>query len=433
MFFVRIKRAIEDPSRIKRAIQRRMPGILYSGRRAISKKINYNGLDLFKKEFRKTESGKNALVQEKLAREVFSESPWMIPIIEEGHDWITMPYLPEESRLDHAINGMDESTVKVVLNKALSILLDIHKECYYHGDFHGKNLFWYKEELLLCDYECMGRYKNGQRPPFPESFDVSGSLKGIKSLMNPDSPKMYFSALTSSNVALCALTGVSLKDAMEEFVIWLKAELRKVCAEFQSRGGRHSIRAARIYGSFSLSFLCVEPHEAQRNCAKRLAQFGIEESELKGYSLLDLGCNAGGMIFESQKYGPAISLGVEYDGDKVRVANRIAAFNGLNGVEFIQANIDKLVVSDLSQQTYDVVYCFALIEHLKDRNRLFRLLGAVTDRVLFFEGNSHTPGEEIKSKLMENGFVTVQSAGICGDDCMSDNNCRLMYVAKKNG
>ena len=429
--FARIKRAIDDPRRILRAIERRIPGVITVGERAKTKKVSFRGLKLFKKQYYGSELDRECLEQEILARNLFSDHSWILPIVETGPNWIAFPYLPNDSRLDNVVDAAKSESDDSIIVRSLSVLLDMHVKGYYHGDFHSKNMFFYNDELLLCDFEIMDTYIKGQRPPFPICYDLTGNEQGIHSLRNPNSPKMFYSAITESKKSLECLTGVPLKNALELFDKFLREELRDACHGFQSKGGRHSAAETQIYCSFSLPNFQVTANETQRNSARRLEKYGVTNDEFKNCSLLDLGCNIGSMIFESQKFKPSRTLGVEYDAAKVHVANRMAAFNGLNNVDFMQGNVDELELNDLGGDPFDAVYCFALIEHLKDRDKLYRFLGEITKKALFFEGNSTTPIKEIELKLKEHGFRELIFVGNCDDDVKPANNCRPMFIARK--
>ena len=156
----------------------------------------------------------------------------------------------------------------------------------------------------------------------------------------------------------------------------------------------------------------------------------MTEEVLNGSTLLDIGCNIGGMIFASQLFNPSYSLGVEIDDDKVTVATKIAAYNGLNNIEFKSANADE-ATTDTLKGPYDVVFCFALVAHVMKKDLLYRLLGDVTKKTLFFEGNATTDRDEIETKLREAGFEEVTFLGLCDDDIVPSNNNRPMYIARK--
>ncbi len=430
MMLSRIKRAIEDPGRIKRAVKRRMPGVVNVGGRAVSRRVRYRGLTRFKKDYSMEGDSAECFQREVDARRVFADAPWILPIQEQGQDWLVFPYLPEASRLDRAAQQMGASARLKVAARALSILLDIHSRGYFHGDFHAHNLYWFQNQLILGDFEKFTAYPMGMRPPFPQAYDLTGQAPRVSLPGNQDAMAMSYRADTPAKKSLEYILDVPLQQALEALERELKDELRWVCAEFQSEGHRHGIRAQNIYNSFSLPHFTVSAAEAQRDSRKRMTRFGIGAETLHRASLLDLGCNIGGMILEAQQYRPAHSLGVEFDGEKVAVATKLAAYNGFNNVRFQQADVDKITAEAL-HGPYDVVFCLALITHLQDPKHLYRLLGQLTRHTLIFEGNRKTNRDEVEDELGANGFRDIKFLGLCDDDCLPDNNFRPVFSAIK--
>jgi 2-polyprenyl-3-methyl-5-hydroxy-6-metoxy-1,4-benzoquinol methylase len=211
----------------------------------------------------------------------------------------------------------------------------------------------------------------------------------------------------------------------------LKDELRGASASFRKRGRRHFLSTPDvIYCAFSTPTFSVSPAEAQRDAGRRLLRFGLGESEVRGKRVLDLGSNNGAMLFELSNFGPASGLGVEYDGEKVDLARRIAAFAGLAGLEFRQADVDQLEAKDLGPP-FEVVLCLALEAHVERPKRLYALLGELTRGTLYFEANASTRPGEVESSLREAGFSGIQNLGVCDDDIVPRNNRRPIFTARK--
>ncbi len=426
----RIKRLIEDPSRLKRAIQRRMRGVISSGSRAVTRKVHFNGLDVFRKDYTATADAKACFQNELAARKIFAGKPWIIPIHKQGDNWMQLPLLPENARLDIAVKSMDKETRRKAIGQALSILLDIHCAGYLHGDFHARNIFWLEGQVLVGDFEKLTQYPDGRIPPFMQSYDLTGRADNVNLTGRADAPPMYYSA-TDFEFSLERVSHIPLKEGLTILNECIKDELRNVTLEFQTVNHRHRIRSERIYSSFSLPHLKVLPDEAQRDSAKRLARFGVNELNMSGASVLDLGCNTGGNIFESQKFLPARCRGVEFDMEKVTTATRIAVLNGLDNVVFTQGNVDYLSLNDVNGP-YDIVFCLALIGHVKYPERLYELLGKVTSKTLYFEGNlMNIDWKNTEKNLIKAGFFEVEYLGVCDDDCLEDNNKRPVFIAKK--
>jgi 2-polyprenyl-3-methyl-5-hydroxy-6-metoxy-1,4-benzoquinol methylase len=212
----------------------------------------------------------------------------------------------------------------------------------------------------------------------------------------------------------------------------LKEELRAVSSSFRKRGKRHFLSTPDvIYCAFSTPRFSVGREEAQRDAARRLFRFGLGEADVRGKRVLDLGSNNGAMLFELSKFAPASALGVEYDGEKVDLARRIAEFAGLTGLEFRQADVDALEASDLGPP-FDVVLCLALEAHVQKPKRLYRLLGELTRGKLYFEANASTKPKEVESELRDAGFADIRNLGVCDDDIVPRNNRRPIFTARRD-
>ncbi len=211
----------------------------------------------------------------------------------------------------------------------------------------------------------------------------------------------------------------------------LKDELRTVSASFRKRGKRHFLSTPDvIYCAFSTPAISVRRDEAQRDAARRLLRFGIGDAEVRGKRVLDLGSNNGAMLFELSNFAPASALGVEYDADKVDLARRIAAFAGLSGTEFRQADVDELDARDLGPP-FEVVLCLALEAHVREPKRLYALLAEVTRGTLYFEANASTKPKDVESALLKAGFTDVTALGVCDDDIVPRNNRRPIFTARR--
>ena len=220
----------------------------------------------------------------------------------------------------------------------------------------------------------------------------------------------------------------------DEQIEILKNRLRNASAEFQARDRRHRLKTENvIYCSFSTNKLTVSPEEAQRNATKRLHRFGVSASDFFQKRVLDLGCNNGAMLFEISGFQPKTALGIEYDADKVALANDIVSFCGLANMEFRCQDIDLINAQDFEEKngSFDVVLCLAIEKHVKSVENLFSLLSVVTRDLLLFEANSGTDSNEVVKKLSQAGFEKVEYIGFCDDDVRPSNNKRPLFVARK--
>ncbi|MCH7884180.1 MAG: methyltransferase domain-containing protein [Planctomycetes bacterium] len=410
----------------KRAVLRRLLSAVHVGARAVCKRIVIRGVPYLQKTFENSEVGLTCLEREFAARELFSECPWIPPIVRKGPNWFILPFYDSETRLDRVALDLDEEQRRRVAEQTVKILFDIFLAGCAHRDFHSGNLFLVNGQILVTDFEVFEPYPEGARPAFPVSYDIVG--RGLESPFG--TKNMCYTADDPYKMSLKHVLGIPIDQVLAEMRNELKEDLRAASATFQARRKRHECQAQRIYASFTLPYFTITKQEAQRDCALRLDRFGIRAEGLQGKKILDLGSNVGGMLFEAQKLNPGRCLGVEYDRDKVDVATKIAAYNGLNNVSFMQANIDTLKVQTLGG-SFDTVFCLAIEAHVKRTQDLYRLLSLVTRETLYFEGNSKTDPTIVEAQLRKNGFAHVEFPGLSDDDCLAANNCRPLLVARK--
>ena len=210
----------------------------------------------------------------------------------------------------------------------------------------------------------------------------------------------------------------------------LKDELRRASASFRKKRSRHWLSTKDvIYCAFSTPGFTVRREEAQRDAARRLEQFGLRPEDVAGKRVLDLGCNNGAMLFQISSYAPAQGLGVEYDPEKVDLARRIAAFAGVEGLEFRTGDLDRLEAADLGSP-FDLVLCLAVEAHVRKPKHLYQLLAAVTRGKLLFEANGSTAPDKVLSELRNAGFREVRHLGTCDDDLVPRNNRRPIFSAR---
>jgi 2-polyprenyl-3-methyl-5-hydroxy-6-metoxy-1,4-benzoquinol methylase len=421
-----IRRSIYDPKAARKAKLEKMPNVIHAGNRALATRVKEWDGEYFKKAFDDTAVGRDCFEREMKADQLFGGKPWKQPVKSKETLWFTTPLYPEEKKLDIVAPGLDQPTRIEIAKQAISIIFDIFFAGYAHRDFQSRNLFWIDQQLILIDYECLEPYPDGKRPPFPLSYDITG--QGLESPFKTGG--MCYTCEKHHGISMCKTLGIPAEQALEEFLKDFKERLRQTCLTFATKTTRHICRAERIYSSFSLPYFGVNANETQRNSSIRLQDFGITKQSLGGKTVLDLGCNAGGMLFEMQKYSPGQCLGVEYDSEKVLIAQQIAAYNGLNNVKFIQADVDHTDAHQLSGP-YDVVFCLALEKHIQNPPKLYELLSQVTREVLYFEGNSNTNPKKVKKALSEAGFRNIRILGMSRDDVLPSNNCRPLIVAEK--
>lgn len=115
--------------------------------------------------------------------------------------------------------------------------------------------------------------------------------------------------------------------------------------------------------------------------------------DLRGKSLLDVGCNAGFYAFEAKRRGAARVLGVDGQRQHVRQALFVRKALGIEGVEFRRMNVYELTRRNVGQ--FDITLALGLIYHLKHPVLALENLYEVTKELLVIETAimppEHTP------------------------------------------
>lgn len=415
-----------DPSRVRKEALMRLPGTVSAGSRAHCRRVKIRGKGYIRKVFSRTKDGLACFQRECLGYDVFCDRPWVPQNVRRGSRWILMPEFPPGRRLDRIAGSLGREEQLHVARQAGSLLFDIFLEGYAHRDFHAQNLFWIDGQLYLTDFETMAAYPDGQRPAFPECYDIIGhGLESPYATRN-----MGYAVRHPTGLSLEQILHVPVEELLREITDRLKEELIDACRTFKAKRKRHVCRAGRIYSSFSARYMQVTAEEAQRDSARRFENYGIDADALRGKSILDLGSNTGGMLLEAQRFGPSRCLGIEHDAAKVGIAQRIAAYNGYNNLAFRASDIDKLHPADVGRR-FDVVFCLAIERHLRRPRRLYRLLGELQPGLVLFEGNSTTDLDAVEAELRSNGFPRLRRVGVSDDDCIPANNCRPLLIARR--
>lgn len=384
-------------------------------------KTNYRSdTALQNNEIKKTFFEKEYYYPCKASNNLFACYDWYTPWIDfnEYEMWFTTEYYNPECRLDKVAPLINKEKREEIATDILEAILDMYIAGYSHRDIHAKNIFYVNGKIKIIDYEYIHRH---YEIPFLESYDITGR--------NLDSPcnaqNMSFTKHEPSSIIDCL--GVDFDKILDFLYKRILDKLYKVSGSFRTKNGNHVRSKGSVYASFDLPTFNISKDDAQRDTKKRFEQFGITNKEISGRTILDIGCGTGALGFSLEKYKPKKYYGLEYRSDQVDVAQKIAAFSGITNYKFIEMDIDK--------QKFDVevdtVFCLSVNKHVKDQDGLYSYLGKYTGKTLFFEGNSGTDIEEVKVKLSNVGFTSIEFIDYCQDDIKDRNNNRPMFVARK--
>jgi hypothetical protein len=154
--------------------------IIHVGSRCYSLMEVANGRRCVKKVFIRSAVGRRSFSNERLARNEFAGLDWMTPCIGFGRNWylqnwILCPMYPPDTRLDRIAFSLSRPERRHIAGQAVSIIYAIYRRGFAHRDFHARNLFYVDGRLKLIDFETMIAFPRKYRPPFLESYDITGS------------------------------------------------------------------------------------------------------------------------------------------------------------------------------------------------------------------------------------------------------------------
>lgn len=398
-------------------------GDVYTSWRANCELIEISGKHYIKKNYINTVDGVNSFETELSALKRFQQYDWCPKLFDSGENYIIIEYFSNELRLDQYKGAKDIN----LLSNILWAMLDIYCEGYAHRDIHSKNIFVTNSGIKFIDFESV--FKNNQNSDFYESYDITG--KGLPSPFQTNNMCFFSSDENSlsklfkikTKEELIAILETKFKDEMLNSSITFKSQIKNKPL------GRHKLRDSNIYATFNLKYIKVSTKEGQRNTLKRFKKFEIDTNIIKEKTVLDIGSNIGGTLLGLVDMNPKLMTGWEFDEDKVNLANKIASYNSVKNIEFKVKDVEKLDLNSLTK--FDVVFCLAVVEHLKDKELLFKVLAKVCNNILFFEGNSNSNIDFITTQLKLNGFNHVEYLGFSDDEKNAMDNVRPLFKATR--
>ena len=130
----------------------------------------------------------------------------------------------------------------------------------------------------------------------------------------------------------------------------------------------------------------LDQAKGARDCAQRIRMF--DTVDFAGKSVLDLGCNLGGMLFEARRLGAAQLTGIECESALIE---RAVSINDSHraGIRFICADIEDIFATDTLDERYDTILLLAVLytSSFRDRNKLLAEISQRCD-VLYIEGHN---------------------------------------------
>lgn len=405
-------------------------GDVWNNDRTIVTLIEWKGKKAIKKSFVNSEEGRKSLQNEIRCFHRLKTYSWMSELFETGEDYLIMEYFPNEFRLDQLdVSLWSEEKKKMVLGEILRNITQLYGENLAHCDLNTRNIFVTPDGVKFIDFETSQELEKDI--PFFESYDITG--KGLPSPFRTGNSCVMKEGKYGLKTIFEIQDIEHLQKIYEDYLV---EKLYDISNSFFTRRAsknlRHTLRNRFIYSTFDLEFLKVNSIIAQRDIKKRLKRFGVTAEEIEDKTVLDIGSNIGSILLELVKWNPKKALGVEYDEDKVEVSNVIRNLHFKNKpLSFIQADVENEDFWKNLDEAFQIVFCLAVIGHLKNKEEFFERLSKLCSETLYFEGNSESEKEFIEESLKKSGFKNITYLGLSDDEKDDKNNRRPLFVARK--
>jgi hypothetical protein len=149
----------------------------------------------------------------------------------------------------------------------------------------------------------------------------------------------------------------------------------------------------------------------------------ILEADLRGRSVLDLGCNIGMNCYLAAERGARKVVGVEFSPKIASSAVRLNSFFAAP-CEFI--------AHDLSEKLenigrFDTVFCFSVVAHLKGSEGIAATIKQAAGKVLYFEGHAHSSEKDYAFVLNRENFSRIEFIGYGSDGIHTAERTRPFF------
>jgi len=166
----------------------------------------------------------------------------------------------------------------------------------------------------------------------------------------------------------------------------------------------------------------------QRNPAQR---FELVPVDFRDKTVLDIGCNQGGMLFEIRdkvKWG----VGIDYDSRMINAANRIKAHVGARNLNYYVFNLEKeplsFIENFLPEQPVDVCFLLSVCMWLSNWQEVIEF-GRQVSRAMLFETNGTDQQQNAQITYLGNRYGSVERLAETSDDDPKQKLRMLFYCS----
>jgi hypothetical protein len=148
----------------------------------------------------------------------------------------------------------------------------------------------------------------------------------------------------------------------------------------------------------------------------------ISPSDLQGKRIIDFGCNLGMSCFLAAELGAPEVLGIE---GSPNIASAAVRLNAIFAAPCYFRQHDLGV--DLPLEKFDTVFCFSIINHVKDKHAFVRTIDRALGGVMYFEGHAETSQADYSYLLNEQRFSQIELLGYTKDGIHKTSSSRPLW------
>ena len=166
--------------------------------------------------------------------------------------------------------------------------------------------------------------------------------------------------------------------------------------------------------------------KGQRNPQKRFKNLPIS---LKGKSVLDIGCNQGGMLYtfsKEIKYG----IGIDYDTRMINAANKIKSYTNSTNLDFYVFDLEKEPLSYINdflpEDKVDIVLLLAICMWIKNWKEVIDFSVSISN-MMIFETNGKPEQQNEQIDYLKQVYKNVNLINKKSEDDATQKNRQLYY------
>jgi len=226
-----------------------------------------------------------------------------------------------------------------------------------------------------------------------------------------------------------------IKEILDNIAGHRANRLAPLCTKILETPDANVVGDHTIYSTINLPGFKELNSKAVRDSNARFDALGLTEENVRGRTVLDIGCNLGQMLLQCFDIGARMCIGVEIDEKLVAIANDIFKEFKIPQCTVLQGTADSLTQDYIMRitnycATYELVFSFAVDGYVKDYKEYYAQLASVTKRTLYLESNNHKiEKENLSELLLTSGFRDVQIVEVPYNT--TEGNFRNCFICTK--